>query len=70
MKYKVLKYFEDLQDESQPYDIDDFFPRKGFNPSTDRINELLSDENLHGEPLIEIYYDEENENIENESEDY
>ena len=51
--YKVIKYFEDLQDNLHPYNIDEEYPRKGLKVSKERITELASNKNLQGVPLIE-----------------
>ena len=50
--YKVLVYFEDLQDKGRPYNVGDAYPRKGLKPTADRIEELASGKNLRGIPLI------------------
>lgn len=60
MSYKVIKEFHDLTDFSTTksgtiyhhYEVGDEFPRKGAEASEERINELLSDENALGAPLI------------------
>ena len=52
MMYKVIKYFEDLQDSRHPYNEGDTFPRKGLKASKARIAELASDKNRRGIPLI------------------
>lgn len=51
--YKVLRYFEDIQDEMHPYNIGDTFPRDGMGASADRLAELSTDRNLQRTPLIE-----------------
>lgn len=53
MKYKVLRFFEDLQDENYYYETGSIYPRDGLTPSQERINELASTENKQGIPLIE-----------------
>ena len=53
MKYKVLRFFEDLQDENYYYETGSIYPRDGLTPSQERINELASAENKQGIPLIE-----------------
>ncbi|MBO5726133.1 MAG: hypothetical protein J6S00_03595 [Clostridia bacterium] len=50
--YKVIKYFEDLQDNKFPYDVGDAFPREHKTVSNERIKELASNKNRRGEPLI------------------
>lgn len=52
MMYKVIKYFEDLQDNARPYNEGDTYPRKGLRVSKARLAELASDKNRRGEPLI------------------
>ncbi|WP_404466545.1 hypothetical protein [Planococcus rifietoensis] len=51
-KYRVIKDFTDLQDEDHIYRVDHKYPRKG-RAKKERIDELLSSENNHKEPLIE-----------------
>lgn len=53
MHYKTIVYFEDLNDNSHPYNVGDVFPRKGFEVSEDRLNELSGADNRRGMPLIE-----------------
>lgn len=52
--YKVIRYFEDIQDEMHPYNIGDIFPRDGMNVSADRLDELSTERNLQRTPLIEF----------------
>lgn len=52
MMYKVIKYFEDLKDNRYAYNVGDVFPRKGLKVSKARFNELLSNKNKQGTPLI------------------
>jgi hypothetical protein len=52
--YKVIKFFVDLQDNNQPYNVGDTFPRKGLNVSEERLAELASNKNKQGVPLIEL----------------
>lgn len=51
--YKVIKYFEDLQDKRHAYDVGDIYPRNGLSPTSERIKELASKKNRRGEPLIQ-----------------
>jgi hypothetical protein len=53
MSYKVVHYFEDLQDFNHPYKVGDVFPRLGLNVTDDRLKELSSKNNKQGKPLIE-----------------
>lgn len=52
--YKVIRYFEDIQDEMHPYNIGDIFPRDGMSVSADRLDELSTERNLQKTPLIEF----------------
>lgn len=52
--YKVIRYFEDIQDAMHPYNIGDKFPREGMSVSADRLAELSTDRNLQRTPLIEF----------------
>lgn len=53
MTYKVLVYFEDLQDHRHPYHAGDSFPRVGYEPSAERIAELCGTNNKRGKAVIE-----------------
>ena len=53
MSYKVLEYFEDLQDYSHPYNTGDEFPRDGLKVSAERLEQLSTTKNLRGIKLIE-----------------
>lgn len=57
MSYKVIHYFEDLQDHNYPYNIGDPFPRDGMKVSETRLSELASGENKLGRPLIQYKED-------------
>ena len=52
--YKVIRYFEDIQDAMHPYNTGDKFPREGMSVSADRLTELSTDRNLQRTPLIEF----------------
>ena len=58
--YKVIKYFEDLQDNKHAYDVGDIYPRKGLSPTSNRIKELAGKKNRRGEPLIRKVEEESN----------
>ena len=51
--YKVIKSFTDLQDNNYAYSVGDTFPRNGVEAGAERIEELASDKNRLGIPLIE-----------------
>ena len=50
--YKVIHYFNDLQDDGYPYNVGDEFPHKGMSVTKERIEELSGRENKQGVPLI------------------
>ena len=50
--YKVISYFTDLQDFNHPYKVGDEFPRLGLKVSDKRLEELASNKNKQGKPLI------------------
>ena len=50
--YKVLTYFEDLQDNRHPYNPGDIFPREGLEVTATRLKELSSVKNQRGIKLI------------------
>ena len=50
--YKVIAYFEDLQDNSFAYNVGDEYPRKGFEATDKRIEELATTQNRRKIPLI------------------
>ena len=50
--YKVIKYFEDLQDNGRPYNVGDKFPFDDRKIAKERIKELLTSENRRRIPLI------------------
>jgi len=53
MGYKVIHYFEDLQDFNHQYKVGDIFPRLGMVVTDARLKELSSKNNKQGKPLIE-----------------
>ena len=50
--YTVIRKFRDLQDGNYLYSEGDTYPRKGVAPDKERLNELKSDKNKIGKPLI------------------
>ena len=50
--FKVIKFFTDLQDGNNPYEVGDTFPRKGLEVAEERLAELSGSENKQGEPLM------------------
>ena len=53
MPYKVIEYFEDLQDNGRPYNVGDVFPVDGNTVTAERLSELASNQNRRRIPLIE-----------------
>ena len=53
MAYKVIEYFEDLQDNGRPYNVGDVFPADGNTVTAERLAELASTQNRRSIPLIE-----------------
>ena len=53
MKYKVIVTFSDLQDCNHIYNKGDEYPRKGYSPSKERVDSLLTGNNLLHTPLVE-----------------
>lgn len=52
MCYKVVAYFEDLQDNGFAYNVGDEYPRKGREVTKGRIEELATAQNRRKIPLI------------------
>ena len=50
--FRVIRHFTDLQDKKHKYREGDVYPRKGFEPSEERIAELSGTSNKLGVPLI------------------
>ena len=53
MAYKVIEYFEDLQDNGRPYNVGDVFPADGNTVTAERLAELASTQSRRRIPLIE-----------------
>ena len=52
MTYHAVVDFVDLQDENRFYHAGDVFPRDGKKVSTERFDELATNKNRMGYPLI------------------
>lgn len=61
MKYEVLEYFEDLLDNRHKYFPGGAYPRRGLKPTAERLEELSTDKNRRGVPLIKEEQKEDNE---------
>jgi hypothetical protein len=53
MAYRVVKHFSDLQDHGYKYAEGDIYPRKGYEPSAERIEMLSTANNRQRTVLIE-----------------
>ena len=53
MAYIVVKHFTDLQDHGYKYAEGDIYPRKGYEPSAERIEMLSTANNRQRTVLIE-----------------
>lgn len=51
--YRALINFFDKEDEKHFYSVGDIYPRKGLEPSAERIKELMGNKNDLGRPVIE-----------------
>lgn len=52
--YKAIEYFTDNQDNGYAYNVGDEYPRQGYEPTEERIQELLSSKNKRHRPVIAI----------------
>lgn len=50
--YSVLLTFGDLHDGGYVYHKGDKYPREGYTPEKERIEELIGRENAFGQPII------------------
>lgn len=53
MEYRVVRPFADKTDGYYAYSVGDLFPHAGLKVSAARLEELSSDKNMQGHPLIE-----------------
>ena len=51
--YKVVYSFADMQDDNYIYSVGDDYPRKGYIPTPERVEELAGGANKIGRPLID-----------------
>lgn len=51
--HKVIHGFIDLKDNNHEYKVGDTYPRKGYEPTAERIAELAGADNKQGKPVIE-----------------
>lgn len=57
--YKAISYFKDMKDNMHPYNPGDTFPRDGLKVDAKRLEELSTDKNRRGKPVIELAKEEE-----------
>ena len=50
--YKAIEYFTDNQDNGYAYNVGDVYPREGYTPTEERIQELASADNVRRRPVI------------------
>lgn len=55
MKYEVIRYFTDAQDNEYAYREGDLYPRDGLIVSEQRINDLISGNNFQRVALIKPF---------------
>lgn len=65
--YKVIRYFRDAQDNRHAYNVGDIFPHDGRTISEQRINALISGNNMQEVPLIKYVPDEAEKPVKKES---
>lgn len=53
-QYRVIHKFKDLQDNGRIYNVGDIYPRDNVAVSKDRLNELKTNKNKIGIPLIKV----------------
>lgn len=51
--WRVISRFDDIQDGFHRYKVGDSYPRAGYEPSPERIEELSGSKNRLGVPIIE-----------------
>lgn len=52
--YKAISYFKDMKDNMHSYNPGDTFPRDGLTVSEKRLEELSTNKNRRGKPVIEL----------------
>ena len=67
MKYKVVRYFTDMQDNNYAYSEGDFCPREGLVVSEARIGDLLSGNNFQKIALIKKVLESEEDVVEDKN---
>jgi len=57
--YIAISYFKDMKDNMHPYNPGDIFPRDGLKVDAKRLEELSTDKNRRGKPVIKLAEEEE-----------
>ena len=52
--YVAISYFKDMKDNMHPYNPGDIFPREKLSVDEKRIEELSTDKNRRGKPVIKF----------------
>lgn len=55
--YRAIERFADLEDDKFIYDLGMIYPRKGYEPTDERLKELSGSDNKVGKPVIEFFED-------------
>lgn len=55
--YRAIERFADLEDGKHIYGIGEPFPRKGYEPTDERLKELSGSDNKVGKPVIQYFDD-------------
>lgn len=50
--YKVIEAFPERYDGDHPYAVGDIYPREGWEPTSDRVKELLDGTNRAGKKYL------------------
>ena len=58
MKYRAIRYFKDAKDDNRAYKVGDVYPRPGLEVSEERLEQLRTNKNRRGVPMIEIVEEE------------
>ncbi len=58
MKYRAIRYFKDAKDDNRAYKVGDVYPRPGLEVSEERLEQLRTNKNRRGAPMIEIVEEE------------
>ena len=64
--FVVLSEFADLQDDKHVYGIGDVYPREGYTPTAERVDELSTGKNILQKPLIQKVEEPEPQKVEKE----